>query len=86
MNHKKAASPSDLLPRLAMDYPIFNRDDFFGCFHYDCNVDMFSLSQCLVGQKDIKSPFLVFVLKVTTCFRNTQCMMNIQHTYDGLAS
>ena len=32
---------SYLLPRLHLDYPIFNRYDFFGCFHYDyCNVDM----------------------------------------------
>ena len=42
--------------------------------------------QCLVGPNDIKSPFLVFVLKVTTSFRNTQCMMKSQHTYDGLKS
>ena len=31
-----------------------------------------SLSQFLVGHDDIKSPFLVFVLKVSTSFRNTQ--------------
>ena len=38
----------------------------------DCyNVDMLSLSQCLVGHNNIKSPLLVFVLKVTTSFRNT---------------
>ena len=65
-----------------MDYPIVNRDDFFGCFHYDCcNVDMLLLSQCLVSHNDIKSPFLVFVLKLMTSFRNTQCMMNTHHTY-----
>ena len=75
-----------------MDYPFVNRDDFFGCFHYDCcNVDMLSLSQCLVGHNDIKSPFLVFVWKVTTSFRNTQCnvwwipiihMMDSNHMMD----
>ena len=38
----------------------------------DCyNVDMLSLSLCLVGHNNIKSPLLVFVLKVTTSFRNT---------------
>ena len=53
----------------------------------DCyNVDMLSLSQCLVGHNNIKSPLLVFALKVMTSFRKTQCMMNTQHTFDGLAS
>ena len=38
----------------------------------DCyNVHMLSLSQCLSGHNNIKSPLLVFVLKVTTSFRNT---------------
>ena len=86
-NKQPLPQSSDLLPRLDMDYPIVNRGGFFDCFNYDCrNVDMLSLSQCLVGHNDIKSPFLVFVLKVTTSFRNMQCMMNTQHTYDGLAS
>ena len=31
-----------------------------------------SLSQFLVGHDDIKSPFLVFVFKVTTSFKKTQ--------------
>ena len=46
----------------------------------------YHLSKCLVGHYYIKRPFLVFVLKVTTSFRNTQCMMNTQHTCDGLPS
>ena len=70
-----------------MDYRNVNRDDFLGCFHYDCcNIVMLSLSQCLVSHNYIKSPFFVFVFKVATSFNNTQCMINTQHTYDGLAS
>ena len=65
-NTQPLPQSSDLLPRLDLDCPIVNRDDFVGCFHYDCcNVDILSLSQ-LVGHNDIKRTFLVFVLKVTS--------------------
>ena len=78
---------NDLLPGLDLDCQIVNRDDFFDCFHYDCcNVDVLSLSQCLVEHNDIRSPLLVFVLKVTASFRTAQCMMNTHDIYDGLAS
>ena len=31
-NTQPLPQSNDLLPRLDLDYPIVNRDDFFGCF------------------------------------------------------
>ena len=35
-NTQPLPQSSDRLPKLDLDYPIVNRDEFFGCFHYDC--------------------------------------------------